>query len=58
MDDEAVKAKARAAVLWCHNATTHALANQGKPWSYLLIPHDAISASTTLKGLAATFQLT
>jgi len=28
----------------------------GKPWSYILIPHDAITASATLDGLIAAFR--
>ena len=55
MDDPIVLDKARAAAAWCHHATEHELAHGGKPWSYLLIPHDAISASATLKGLEASF---
>ncbi len=55
MDDEIVRAKADAAALWCRNATTHAKANGGKPWSYLLIPHDQIQDQMTLSGLAARF---
>ena len=53
MEDPEVLAKASAAVEWCKHATAHELANGGKPWSYLLIPHDVITASKTLKGLAA-----
>jgi type III restriction enzyme len=34
MEDDAVQAKARAAVTWCRHATGHATANGGKPWSY------------------------
>ena len=41
------------AALWCKRATEHA---GGKPWKYLLIPHDAINESKTLAGLAATFE--
>jgi type III restriction enzyme len=55
MDDEEVQAKARAAVEWCRRATAHELEHGGKPWSYLLIPHDAISANRSLSALAATF---
>ena len=51
MKDETVLAKARAASLWCQRATEHA---GGKPWKYLLIPHDVIDESKTLAGLAAT----
>lgn len=51
--DPIVQAKARAAALWCQRATQHA---GGKPWKYVLIPHDAIDESKTLAGLAATFE--
>lgn len=57
MEDAVVQAKARAAVTWCKNSTDHANANGGKPWSYLLIPHDAVTASATLKGLEANYRL-
>ena len=30
--------------------------NSEKPWSYLLIPHDAIMDNKTLRGLAATYR--
>jgi len=55
VDDPEVRAKARAAVEWCRHATAHGLEHGDKPWSYLLIPHDAIKASATLQGLAATY---
>jgi type III restriction enzyme len=58
MEDEEVLAKARAAVAWCERATAHEHAHSGKPWSYLLIPHDAITANRTLQGLAAAFTVT
>jgi type III restriction enzyme len=53
MKDETVLAKARAALLWCQRATNHA---GGKPWKYLLIPHDAINETKTVAGLAATWE--
>ena len=55
MTDEVVLAKARAAVEWCKHATEHARTLGGKPWSYVLIPHDVINASATLDGLIAAF---
>lgn len=55
MDDPEVQAKARAAEKWCRNATDHELAHGGKPWSYLLLPHTAITANATLAGLRAQF---
>ncbi len=51
--NEKVIAKADAAVMWCENATSHAKANGGKPWAYLLIPHDQISEQMSLSGMAA-----
>jgi type III restriction enzyme len=53
IDDEIVQAKAKAAVEWCKHATDHAAKNEGKPWKYLLIPHDQINEQMTLSGLAA-----
>lgn len=55
MQDPVVLAKARAAATWCKHATGHEKANKGKPWRYLLIPHDAIADNMTLDGLAKQF---
>jgi type III restriction enzyme len=55
MEDDEMHAKTRAAVTWCERAAAHERAHGGKPWSYLLIPHDSITASRTLQGLAAGF---
>ncbi len=54
MTDETVLAKARAAAFWCSHASTVS----AKPWSYMLVPHDAISANMTLAGLAAAYRFT
>ena len=48
-------AKAKAAKTWCEHASVHELKHGGKPWSYLLIPHDAITGNMTLAGLASRF---
>ncbi len=50
-----VLAKKDAAIKWCDYATNHACGNGGKPWKYVLIPHDAISENMTLAGLASQF---
>ena len=55
MDDEVVLAKARSAALWCNRASS---ANEDKPWSYMLVPHDAILGNMTLSGLAAAYTFT
>jgi len=57
MESEEVKAKSKAAATWCRYATDHARSHGDKPWSYLLIPHDAITANMTLHGLTARFTL-
>ena len=55
MTSPEVLAKKDAAVIWCNRATTHALGNGGKPWRYVLIPHDVIAENMTLAGLASQF---
>ena len=55
MEDPVVLAKKEAAINWCVNASDHAAKNGGKPWRYLLIPHDEIAGNMTLSGLAARF---
>jgi type III restriction enzyme len=50
-----VLAKAQAASEWCMHATDHERQHDGKPWTYLLIPHDVIMDNKTLKGLAARY---
>ena len=55
MEGREVLAKAQAAAEWCRHATEHERRNGGKPWTYLLIPHDVITDNKTLQGLAATY---
>jgi type III restriction enzyme len=55
LEDPVVLAKKQVAVNWCVNASAHALSHDGKPWQYLLIPHDAIAENMTLSGLASQF---
>ncbi len=55
MEDPIVLAKKDAAVQWCANASEHARSNGGKPWRYLLIPHDEIAENITLEALAKRF---
>lgn len=50
-----VIAKRDVAVKWCQNATAHAKTYDGKPWSYLLLPHDEIAYNMTLAALAQQF---
>lgn len=50
-----VQSKARAAAQWCEHATAHEKAIGGKPWTYLLIPHDAVDENKTFAAIAARF---
>jgi type III restriction enzyme len=55
MTDPIVIAKMEAAIKWCKNASDYAIANGGKPWRYVLIPHNAIAQNMTLEGLAQQY---
>jgi type III restriction enzyme len=53
MTDPEVLAKREVAVTWCNQASEHARGHGGKPWTYVLIPHDVIAENMTLEGLAS-----
>jgi type III restriction enzyme len=53
---EEVIAKREAAVKWCNHASAHSQSCEGKPWKYVLIPHDVIAENITLEWLAAQFE--
>ena len=55
MQDKAVLAKAKAAAIWCARASEFEVEHGGKPWRYLLIPHDAITESMSVAGLAKAY---
>ena len=48
LKSDEVVAKAAAAVRWCKYATEHARSVGGKPWKYVLVPHDEIAESKRL----------
>lgn len=50
-----VKAKAEQATIWCRHASDYAKTVGGKPWKYLLVPHDAVAANVTLENLVARY---
>ena len=58
LDDPVVRAKAKAACLWVDEANKIAIDAGKKRWRYLLIPHDAVTANSTLAGLVARYGLT
>ena len=51
MKDADVLAKRDVAIQWCAWASEHAQSYSGKPWQYVLIPHDAIAENMTLEFL-------
>ena len=51
MESAEVRAKRDAAVRWCHHASEHAATYKGKPWRYVLVPHDGVAENMTLAGL-------
>jgi type III restriction enzyme len=51
IEDETVLAKSKAARTWIGYANRHATSYGGKPWRYLLVPHDRMTESTSLAGL-------
>lgn len=55
LNDAEVLAKKNAALQWCKNATDYAAGYGGKPWHYLLIPHDVIAVNMTVVGLVSSF---
>ncbi len=55
LEDPVVISKKEAAVKWCANATEYAASHGGKPWLYVLIPHDEIAENMTLAVLAERF---
>jgi type III restriction enzyme len=57
MKDEEVLAKQDAAITWCSHATSHAMTYGGKPWKYVLIPHDRIAINMTIEALAGQYEV-
>lgn len=57
MNDADVLAKRDAAAKWCKLASEYTRKYGGKPWKYLLIPHDEIAENITLKSLAERFMV-
>ena len=55
IQDADVLAKRDVAVTWCKQASAYTATYRGKPWKYVLIPHDAIAENMTLCGLATQF---
>nr|WP_244576297.1 DEAD/DEAH box helicase family protein [Escherichia coli] len=46
--NEEVTEKAHSGVKWCSHASEYLAQHGGKPWKYLLIPHDAVKEANSL----------
>jgi DNA invertase Pin-like site-specific DNA recombinase len=55
MSEQKVLTKKAAAEAWCVHASEYAKKSNGKPWRYVLVPHDVVATNMTLKGLVATY---
>ncbi|MBI4683498.1 MAG: restriction endonuclease subunit R, partial [Nitrospirae bacterium] len=51
IEDSDVQAKSLAAVQYCKHATEFTTQNSGKPWKYVLIPHNAVQANMSFDTL-------
>lgn len=51
VESDEVRQKADAARQYCHAASEYTAALEGKPWSYILIPHDAVKRSESFRSI-------
>ena len=56
INDIEVKEKADAAVKYCKHASDYTAENGGKPWRYLLIPHNAVMFNMSFETLSMNQQ--
>jgi type III restriction enzyme len=47
--------KKNVGVKWCKNASDHAKTYNGKPWKYLLVPHDVVAENQSMEFFARGF---
>ncbi len=52
-----VREKSEAALLYCQNATGFTAQHGGKPWKYILIPHNAVMVNMSFETLAKQYEL-
>jgi type III restriction enzyme len=57
LSDPLVLAKKDSASRWCKHASDYSMETGGKPWSYLLIPHDHVSENKTISSLANEYKV-
>jgi type III restriction enzyme len=52
-----VQEKMKAALLYCRNATEYTTQNGGRPWKYVLIPHNAVMTNMSFDNLAYKYKV-
>ena len=57
METADVQEKTMAALLYCKHASDFTSSNGGKPWKYLLIPHNAVMTNMSFGTLARQFEV-
>jgi len=57
IESSEVQEKSRAALEYCKHATEYTTANEGKPWQYVLIPHNAVKSNMGFEFLVDKFKL-
>ncbi len=51
-----VQEKAKAALEYCKHATDFTISNGGKPWKYILIPHNAVMVNMSFETLLKSYE--
>ena len=54
--NEEVQEKAKAALEYCHYASSYNQDNSGKPWKYVLIPHNAVLLNMSFSTLMKSYE--
>ncbi|KAB2952160.1 type III restriction endonuclease subunit R [Heliorestis acidaminivorans] len=57
VDTREVRSKAKAALEYCKYATEFTVKNEGKPWKYVLIPHDVVKVNMTFNFLVEKYEI-
>ena len=56
IDTGDVQKKATAAAVYCKHASDFTTKNKGKPWKYVIIPHNAVLANMSFRTLATKYE--
>jgi type III restriction enzyme len=55
IDSDEAREKTAATLRYCAYATAFTTGNTGKPWSYLLIPHDQVATNSSFDYLVGRY---